>query len=86
MTAMTWNFYLNNILTYRDRRLRGWNFLYSLLWFYALCSVGAVANVGIASYVFRSDPSWWVAGVTGALIGAVWNYTLSSVFTWRVRQ
>jgi dolichol-phosphate mannosyltransferase len=82
-TAMTWNFYLNNVLTYRDRRLRGWKWLYGLLSFYALCSVGAVANVGIAAYVFHADQSWWLAGMAGALVGAVWNYALSSVFTWR---
>ncbi len=85
LIAMTWNFLLNNILTYRDRRLRGRKLLYGLFSFYAVCSVGAVANVGIAAYLFRADRSWWLAGVTGALIGAVWNYAISSVFTWRTR-
>jgi dolichol-phosphate mannosyltransferase len=51
-----------------------------------VCSIGAVANVGIASYVFNSDRSWWLAGLTGAVVGAVWNYTISSVFTWRARK
>jgi dolichol-phosphate mannosyltransferase len=83
ITAMTWNFYLNNILTYRDRRLRGKKWLYGLLSFYALCSIGAFANVGIAAYLFRADGSWRLAGITGALIGAVSNYALSSVLTWR---
>jgi dolichol-phosphate mannosyltransferase len=83
--AMTWNFLLNNILTYRDRRLRGRKLLYGLFSFYTVCSVGAVANVGIAASLFHSDRSWWLAGVTGALIGAVWNYAISSVFTWRSR-
>lgn len=82
-TAMTSNFYLNNIFTYRDRRLTGAKFLRGLLSFYVVCSVGAVANVGIASYVFYADRAWWLAGVTGALVGAVWNYAMSSVFTWK---
>ena len=86
IAAMTCNFGLNNILTYRDRQLRGWKLFRGLLSFYAVCSIGAVANVGIASYVFRSDQSWWLAGVTGAVVGAVWNYAISSVFTWRVKQ
>lgn len=60
--------------------------LYGLLSFYAVCSIGAVANVGIASYVFRSDRSWWLAGVTGAVVGAVWSYAISSVFTWRAKR
>src|SRR5215472_10225807 len=83
--AMTGNFLLNNILTYRDRRLRGLGLLYGLISFYAVCSVGAVANVGIAAYVFHADRSWWLAGITGALVGAVWNYAISSIFTWRIR-
>jgi dolichol-phosphate mannosyltransferase len=85
IAAMTWNFLLNNILTYRDRRLRGRRLVYGLLSFYAVCSVGAVANVGVAAYVFQSERSWPLAGVAGALIGAVWNYAISSVFTWRTR-
>jgi dolichol-phosphate mannosyltransferase len=86
IAAMTCNFTLNNILTYRDRQLRGWKLFRGLLSFYAVCSIGAVANVGIASHVFRSDQSWWLAGVAGAAVGAVWNYAISSVFTWRVKQ
>ena len=83
MLAMTFNFVVNNVLTYRDRRLQGWRRLRGLLTFYAVCSVGALANVGIGNYVFRMHLMWWVAGVAGAVVGAVWNYTVSSIFTWR---
>lgn len=83
MVAMTNNFVLNNIFTYRDKRLHGLSFLLGLLSFFAVCGVGAIANIGIAAYVYGVDESWWVAGVTGALVGAVWNYAVSSVYTWR---
>jgi dolichol-phosphate mannosyltransferase len=83
--AMTWNFLLNNRLTYRDRRLRGWQAVKGLVSFYAVCSVGAVANIGVASWVYRGEPSWWLAGTAGALMGAVFNYAASSIFTWRQR-
>lgn len=85
IVAMTSNFMLNNWITYRDRRLSGWAWLRGLLSFYAICSMGAVANVGIASFIFAGDHVWWVAGLTGALVGAVWNYALSALFTWRRR-
>lgn len=81
--AMTFNFFVNNYLTYRDRRLRGWKLLTGLLTFYAVCSVGAVGNVGIANFLFGQDYAWWLAGIAGILVGAVWNYAASSVFTWR---
>lgn len=82
LAAMTSNFLFNNAFTYRDRRLRGWRALAGLLSFYAVCGVGAAANVGIAGTVAGSH-SWWLAGAAGALIGAVWNFSASSVATWR---
>jgi dolichol-phosphate mannosyltransferase len=81
--AMTSNFVLNNILTYRDRRLGGWRFFTGLLSFYAVCSLGAVANVGIASAAFAEHYTWWASGLAGVAVGVVWNYAVSSVFTWR---
>ena len=83
--AMTGNFLLNNLFTYRDRRLRGRALVTGLLSFYAVCGLGAAANVGIASHLFDANHSWWLAGLGGAAIGAVWNYAMSSVFIWRSR-
>jgi len=82
-TAMTFNFTLNNIFTYSDRRLRGWRFVKGLAGFAAVCSVGAVANVGIGSYIYGTNVSWWLAGIAGSLVGAVWNYVASSALVWR---
>ena len=81
--AMVWNFFLNNHLTYRDRRLRGLAALQGLLIFCAVCSVGAFANVGVASWIYQSRHIAWVAGSAGALMGAVFNYAASSALTWR---
>jgi dolichol-phosphate mannosyltransferase len=82
LVAMTGNFVLNNMLTYRDRRLVGRRFLTGLGSFYAVCSLGAVANVGIASAAFAHHYTWWLSGFAGAAVGVVWNYAVSSVFTW----
>ncbi len=83
VVAMTSNFVLNNMLTYRDRRLVGRRFLTGLGSFYAVCSLGAVANVGIASAAFAHHYTWWLSGLAGAAVGVVWNYAVSSIFTWR---
>jgi dolichol-phosphate mannosyltransferase len=82
LAAMTNNFFLNNWLTYRDRRLRGWRAVTGLLSFWAVCSVGLVANVGVATLAFRQEYEWWVSGLAGAAISAVWNYAASAVVTW----
>lgn len=85
--AMIFNFFVNNTLTYRDRRLKGAGpILKGLLSFVAVCSVGAVANVGIANYLFADyQYVWWTAGMAGILVGAVWNYAATSIVTWRVK-
>ena len=82
-TAMTSNFFINNMLTYRDRRLKGFQLLTGLLTFCLVCSVGAVANVGIAATLFKQDYSWLISGIAGIAVGAVWNYVMSGMFTWR---
>jgi dolichol-phosphate mannosyltransferase len=83
--AMTSNFLLNNELTYRDRRLKGFAALRGFLLFCLLCSAGALANVDLASWLYTSREVWWVAGAAGALMGALWNYAMSTLFVWRVR-
>jgi dolichol-phosphate mannosyltransferase len=85
VVAIAWNFVLNNALTYRDQRLAGWAFVTGLLRFEAVCAVGAVSNVGVASWIYDYDPSWWIAGLGGALMGAVWNYLVSAAIVWRAR-
>src|SRR3954453_7280171 len=83
IVAMTSNFVLNNFLTYRDQRLKGFALLRGLIAFYIVCSVGLLANVGVAFSVYDQEPIWWLAGAAGALMGVVWNYAMSGLFVWR---
>jgi dolichol-phosphate mannosyltransferase len=83
--AMISNFFLNNVLTYRDRRLVGWQAVRGLISFMLVCSLGALVNVTVASDVYAVTGLWLIAGVAGAAVGAVLNYALSSIFTWRRR-
>jgi len=85
LVAMTSNFILNNFLTYRDQRLKGFAILRGLFAFYLVCSVGLLANVGVAFSVYDQEPIWWLAGAAGALMGVVWNYAISGLFVWRKR-
>jgi dolichol-phosphate mannosyltransferase len=81
--SMTSNFAFNNVLTYRDCRLRGRKLLTGLLSFYAVCSIGFLANVSFAQLLFERGQPWWIAGTAGVLIGCVWNFGASSIFTWK---
>ena len=79
--AMVSNFFLNNILTYRDSRLVGWRALRGLLIFMAVCGIGAVVNVAVARDLYAATGMWLFAGIAGAAVGALLNYALSSIFT-----
>jgi dolichol-phosphate mannosyltransferase len=84
LVAMTSNFFLNNLLTYRDMRLRGRQLLWGWFTFVLVCSVGALANVGIANYLFLQGHSgWFLSALAGILVGAVWNYAVTAVYTWK---
>ena len=80
--AMTANFVLNNTLTYRDVRLRGWRWLRGWATFVLACSIGVVGNVGIAAYLFERQAGWPVAAIAGIFVGAVWNYATTATYAW----
>jgi dolichol-phosphate mannosyltransferase len=86
LIAMTSNYALNNILTYRDMRLRGWAWLRGWLSFTLACSVGALGNIGIAAYIFAQDATWVLASLSGIVVGAVWNYAVTSAYTWKQQR
>ncbi|MBK6868864.1 MAG: glycosyltransferase [Burkholderiales bacterium] len=83
--AMMLNFINNNLVTYRDHALSGRRFLLGAITFILICSVGAAANVAVASYLYDIGAIWWIAGLCGAIIGSVWNYSISRYVTWGVR-
>ncbi len=83
MVAMTFNFWLNNLLTYRDKKLGGASAMFwGWLKFCGACAVGAFANVAVATVLNDQGLVWWAAALVGVAIASVWNYALSSKFVW----
>lgn len=85
LTAMVFNFTVNNVLTYRDQQLKGRAWFKGLLSFILACSVGALANVGVAAQLFAQETNWLLSAVAGVIVGAVWNYAATAFYTWRRR-
>ncbi len=88
--AMTSNFLLNNILTYRDRRKKGYEAIKALFVFYITCGVGAIANIGVSNMLYIGNISgisglWYISGLVGALVGSIWNFLMSTLITWRIK-
>lgn len=84
--VMTSNFFLNNILTWRDYRLKGWAAFTGLLQFYAACAIGAFLNISVATFLAERGVPWWGAGFVGLIIGSVWNFAVTAATTWKRRR
>ena len=84
--AMTFNYAVNNALTYRDRRLVGLRWLRGWVSFVLACSIGGVANLGVASTLYGFGRGWFPAAIAGILVGAVWNYAITRMLTWGRRR
>ncbi|WAC49043.1 glycosyltransferase [Asticcacaulis sp. SL142] len=85
--SMTWNFYINNIITFRDKRLSGWPMVTGLIGFYFACSIGALLSLGVA--ILLKDYlgiHWFAAGVSAALLSGVWNYWGAKAFAWNRKK
>ncbi|MGA1982356.1 MAG: glycosyltransferase family 2 protein [Acidobacteriaceae bacterium] len=84
--AMIENFTLNNLITFRSRRLRGGQMWSGLARFVMACSFGAVANVVFARALWQGGVEWYLAGFAGIVLGSVWNLSVSSMITWGMRS
>ena len=80
--AMTENFFLNNLITWRDRSLRGLRLLSGLASFWLVCSFGAWADVSFARALLGSGHRWFLAATAGIVLSSVWNYSMANLFTW----
>ncbi|HWI87217.1 MAG TPA: glycosyltransferase family 2 protein [Sphingomonas sp.] len=79
------NFFLNNALTYRDQRLKGRALFFGWVTFNLVCATGAAANIGVADWLFEGKINWIFSAIAGVMVSVVWNYAMSSLFTWRRR-
>ncbi|GLK42654.1 MULTISPECIES: glycosyltransferase [Novosphingobium] len=83
LVAMTFNFVLNNELTYSDKRLRGFAPLMRGWAQFALtCSLGLLTNIGSAAVLKTIGIHDVLAVITGVLLASVFNFALSSKFVW----
>ena len=86
LAAVICNFFLNNLIAYRDRRLHGPYMIIGLLSFLLACFFGAWASVIFAENLLRSGVPWYFAGLAGAVLSVVWNYSISSLFSWQMHR
>jgi dolichol-phosphate mannosyltransferase len=81
--AMTSNFFVNNIFTYRDRRLYGMAMLKGLVSFCIACFIGGAINVTSSSIIFDQGVYWPIAALIGCVLGFLCNYVITALTTWK---
>jgi dolichol-phosphate mannosyltransferase len=84
--AMGSNFFINNAFTYRDKKLTGFKIVKGLISFYLACSIGALINVIVASFLFEKGVMWLLSGFLGCVVGSIWNYAITAHFTWKKNE
>jgi dolichol-phosphate mannosyltransferase len=85
--AMTGNYFINNNVTFQDKRNRGPKLLSGLFSFYLVCSVGAIISMASSCWIYQPQQNNWIlAAMTGAIAGSLWNYYFSSLLTWKDRK
>ncbi len=83
--AMTSNYFLNNLLTFRDVRRTGMGLVTGLAAFYLACSIGAVISLQVSHSVYTDwQAHWLLAGLSGAVLASLWNYVASGLLAWRI--
>lgn len=86
MLVMILNYAMNNSITWRDRKQKGWRFWTGMASYCAACAAGAVVNVTVSGEAARNGMPWAVAGIVGLMFSSVWNYGVTSILTWRYRR
>ena len=84
LVAMGSNFLINNLLTFRDQRLRGSALARGFLGFVLACALGAMFNWA-ASIGLHQLLRWptLIAAVVSALLAGVFNFAAVRRVTWR---
>jgi dolichol-phosphate mannosyltransferase len=85
LVAMTWNFWLNRWMTFRDRRDGG--ILTQYARFAASCSLGALMSWSV-NMLLAKDVAWFgrhllIAAFMGVLVGTVSNFLFSHLWVFR---
>ena len=83
LTAIVWNYALNNRLTFRRNRRHGFAWFSGLAIYMLACGLGALANIGVASVMNQGHYSWWLSGIAGVIVGTVFNFCISRDIVWR---
>ncbi|MGA9659144.1 MAG: glycosyltransferase [Asticcacaulis sp.] len=83
MVSMTSNFFINNAITFRDKRLKGAAMWAGMFGFYLACAPGAVLNWFIGVALKSMHVEFILAGVVPAFLIGILNFWFVKMLAWR---
>lgn len=82
LVAMVLNFYLNNEITFREKKLKGKHLYMGAFKFMFICLIGFFININIQkNFSFFNFYTFSIS----TLIASFWNYSVSKNFVWKVK-
>ena len=83
IVAATSNYIINNLLTFRSRKLKGKRFYFGLLKFLLVSSLPIIANIGVTNLFYNQFSSnTLISQLAGIIVVFIWNYAASSKVVW----
>jgi len=83
VSAATSNYLINNILTFRNNRLRKKALIVGLIKFLFVSTLPIIANVGLATSFYNNiSTNTFFSQLAGIVVVFIWNYVASSRLVW----
>lgn len=81
--AIIFNYFFNNILTFKDKRIKGIQIILGLFSYNLITLFGGFINFCISNYLIFNGLHWIFSSLIGATAGVLWNYILTKSIIWR---
>ena len=81
--SMLTNFHLNNSITFKRKKKIGWAYASGLILFLMINSIGFLANINIAFYLYNNDNSWWLSSFVGVIAFTLISFLFSRFAIWK---
>ena len=82
--SIIFNYFLNNIWTFRFVKLFGKQNLIGLIKFNLFSGIGGIIAYLVSQNLYNLDFNWVISSLLGAIVASLWNYNLNKIMTWRV--
>ena len=83
LVSMLFNFHLNNLITFKRKKKIGFKYIQGLTLFMAINSIGFLANINIAFYLYNNDNVWWLSSFVGIIAFTMISFLFSRFAIWK---